>query len=418
MTPAARYEVDVRQLLLSRVRLGGCLAAVLVPAGWVIDWVVYPEWVSFFLGMRLLFAAGALALVGLTYLPSAASFARVSSVALVWWVSAGVEVLIYNTGASRSAYYPGLMVVIVAAGLLFPWGVKEMLVACLGIIGLYALPALGQTTTFDFPSFFAAVYFLVNGSLVAVVASYFGARLRRREFDARTALEGFFANASHELRTPLSVIMSALELVREKSWSELPARVQVNLTAAQSNAARLLELLNDVLDLARLDAGKVQLAVVPIDLDAFLQGLLRQHTPVADRKAIRLQLECGSCSPIVADPDKLETIVRNLLSNALKFTPNGGQVRVRVVEGAEEVRLEVEDDGEGISPEDLPRVFERFTTTASAHGLRGTGIGLALVKELTVMHGGVVEVESQRGAGALFRVRLPRQVQSEGAAKG
>jgi signal transduction histidine kinase/DNA-binding response OmpR family regulator len=222
----------------------------------------------------------------------------------------------------------------------------------------------------------------------------------------------FFTNISHELRTPLTLIISPLEhLLGEAA---LPA-AHPELSLMHRNARRLLHLINQLLDIARLEAGSMSLLAAPIDLDTLIQAAVSTFTPLAQSQDVTLQLEVepnksgGEVEPLYADQDKLEQILYNLLSNALKFTPAGGQVRVRLAQAAGWVEIAVQDTGIGIAEEELPRVFERFHQADASHTRRygGSGVGLALVRELVALHGGSITACSQVGEGSTFRVCLP-----------
>lgn len=307
--------------------------------------------------------------------------------------------------------------------------------ACLTIVVVHLLPLfLGHARTVG-PGYWVETYFLITAAVVAAVAAHFGERARRREFDQRAELEErtrelheatgnlretveqlrevdrvksrFFANVSHELRTPLTVILAVVETLEEEALRP-DARERIRVLGQEASA--LLRLINDLLTLVELDSGRSQPQWRTVDLNALVSAQVSELLPLAERRLLRLTCQAEAQTPICADPLKLETVLRNLLSNALKFTPAGGEVHVLVREEAEHAIVEVADTGPGISKNDQTRIFERFTRLPSADGeeVPGWGIGLALVSEVVALHGGSVEVESTRGYGARFRVRLPR----------
>jgi signal transduction histidine kinase len=433
------YGRFLRAQLVSRTRIGGILCAILIPFGVVLDIATHPHLVLELLWVRLGFGAGCVALVAVTTWKGVARFALGLSVTLALWSSLCIEVLVVATGASDSAYYAGLNLIVLGMGLLYPWTRTQMLAVCAAIYLLYLLPVFVLVERPPhWADFFNNNYFLLLTGVIAVTSSHFSARLREREFFARTELEErteelketsaqlqsslkklqeldhlksqFFANVSHELRTPLTLILSPIEAMLQDDEQALPPPVRESLGSMHRNAARLLLLINNLLDLAKLEAGKVYLRYEPIELCGFLAGLLPPFSALAQRKRIRFALEGGEAEPVHADPERLDIVFQNLLANALKFTPEGGSVTVRVSQEPSAVAAEVSDTGIGIAPKDLPVIFDRFAQADGTATRRfgGTGIGLALVKELVELHGGAVSVRSEPDRGSTFTVRLPR----------
>ncbi len=225
----------------------------------------------------------------------------------------------------------------------------------------------------------------------------------------------FFTNVSHELRTPLTLILGPLDELRTGRLAPAPATFGL----IHRQADHLLTLINQLLDVARLEAGELRLHRRPLDVGAWL----RQHVSAFDSAATDQGLTLTIATPAapvmaVADADQLEKIINNLVGNALKFTPSGGEISVELtVDGdAQQLAIGVTDTGPGISAAHLPHLFDRFyqadDSARRPHG--GSGIGLALVKELTELHGGTVTVASVEGEGARFTVRLPGMEVHEG----
>ena len=227
--------------------------------------------------------------------------------------------------------------------------------------------------------------------------------------EANRLKDEFLATLSHELRTPLNAIVgwSAL-LVR----GELDAAMEERAVAAiDRNARAQVRLIEDVLDVSRIVSGKLSLKVEPVDLVDLVRRALESVSHAAAAKDIGLELRIES-EPlaITADPGRLQQVLWNLLSNAMKFTEPHGHVRVTVARAKDAAQVIVQDDGIGIAPEFLPHMFERFrqadASSTRAHG--GLGLGLAIVRHLVEMHGGTVDVTSQgRGKGTTFTVALP-----------
>lgn len=233
---------------------------------------------------------------------------------------------------------------------------------------------------------------------------------RLRELDK--VKSRFFANISHELRTPLTLINAPLESLVHNGKIEDP-EVRETLETATRNGVSLLSLVEEILDLAKLDGGKLELVQNPVRVSDFLSLTLSDYKSGLDQKSIELSYKFYPKSELamLMDENRCSKIVNNLLSNALKFTPAGGEISVVVDEDIEDnlLFIKVADNGPGIHPGDLPHIFDRYFQSerpgAKAEG--GTGIGLALAKELAELHGGSLTVESEPGKGSAFTFSLP-----------
>jgi signal transduction histidine kinase len=232
--------------------------------------------------------------------------------------------------------------------------------------------------------------------------------LRQTAERANRAKDEFLSTLSHELRTPLNAIVGWSRLLRTGS---VPAdQSQRALDTIERNARVQARLVEDMLDLSRIEQGKLVLSVGPLEMVRVVEAAIEALRPAAEAKQIRLQPVLDSYATIVGDADRLQQVVWNLLSNAIKFTPRGGRVQLQLRSEHSHVEVSVSDNGQGIEPEFLPHVFDRFrqgdqSFTRHAGGL---GLGLAIVRSLVELHGGVVAAESNgRDQGATFVVRLP-----------
>ena len=221
--------------------------------------------------------------------------------------------------------------------------------------------------------------------------------------------DDFVASVSHELRTPLTSIRGYTELLLEGDAGEPNDDQREYLGIVDRNVDRLLGLVADLLDAAQVRRGRLTLERVDCDPAALARDAVERARPAAAARSIVLELEADPVPHVEGDVSRLGQVLDNLLSNALKFTAPGGHVDVRVRRDGRSVVLEVTDDGAGIPPEELPRLFERFyrTPAASAGAIQGTGLGLAIARAIVEAHGGSVTVDSQPGAGSVFGVRLP-----------
>jgi adenylate cyclase len=214
----------------------------------------------------------------------------------------------------------------------------------------------------------------------------------------------FFQNISHEFRTPITLIQGPLET----AVSDKEGLSYEQSAIALRNSRRLLRLVNQLLDLQRLDAGRMQPSFRPCDLVEFVSQIVESFRPYCEKKGLRLTTNMAECPKVYLDMEKFDKVVYNLLSNAMKFTPEGGTITVAIESQDDHCILTVEDTGIGILPEQIPLLFERFRQAEGSENrsYEGTGLGLALVKELVELHGGKVTVESVYSQGTNFSVWL------------
>ena len=225
----------------------------------------------------------------------------------------------------------------------------------------------------------------------------------------------FLANMSHELRTPLNAIIGFSEVLHERLFGDVNDKQAEYLADILASGRHLLALINDILDLSKVEAGRMELDRADFDLPAAIGNALSLVRERAQRRGIALASTLDpAIGTIHADERKVKQVLLNLLSNALKFTPEGGAIGVRAgVEGAF-VEVAVSDTGVGISPEDQAAVFEEFRQVgAASKKVEGTGLGLAISRKFVELHGGTIRVESELGRGATFAFTLPRKLGSE-----
>lgn len=429
----AEYD---RQNRISNSKLGAILAIIMMPAGASLDYFVYyrtrpdgTELLRTFFELRVLCSLLVGVVLALFWTNFGKKHYRV--LGMTWYMLPAFFIagMIYYAKDPVSPYYAGLNLVVLAIGLILPWTYKENLLAVSLVISMYLGACLLQRSILNTAYVFNNVYFLLLTGIVVVASSFVASRLRFREFQLRYELNAsrqeieanhkklveldqakgrFFANISHELRTPLTLLISPLEtLIHQYKWDE---KTKMLLTTMQSNGMRLLKLINDLLDLVRLESGTIVVKPEPMNVADFIKGEASSARSVADDKRLRLETYVDpSLGTVMADRDKLEKIVLNLVFNALKFTPAGGRVELRAEKQGEEFVIIVSDTGMGISARNLQNVFSRFwqADDTSRRKFQGVGIGLALVKELSITHGGDVSVASELGKGTTFTVRLP-----------
>lgn len=464
MEIAEAFRAYEQQVALSNIKVGCILGMVLMPLGVLLDYVVYRPMVWEFLALRLISSA----LIGVFLCLVMTRFGQVHyrllGLILLLIPTSFIALMIARTEGAASPYYAGLNLVLLVVAFVLRWTFRESLVAVVLLLSLYlaACVAHGPLLT---PSpelsevggeagmmsrvtdwmgwggvppevrseglFLNNLYFLMLTGIIVVTGNHFLSALRFREFASRYELDRnrreleesnrklkeldrvksrFFANISHELRTPLTLLLAPLESLIYRHEGNLSVEIRELLRTMHANGLRLLKLINDLLDLVRLDSGVLQLRAEPVGVSDMVRGLARAVTAVAHEKQIRVEAEVApDLGVMLLDRDMVEKAVLNLMFNAVKFTPAGGQVTLRATLSGVDLILQVADTGVGIEAEALPRVFDRFWQgdVSSRRKHRGAGIGLALVKELTEAQGGQVTVESREGRGTTFTLRLP-----------
>ncbi|MDR5683759.1 MAG: ATP-binding protein [Armatimonadota bacterium] len=216
------------------------------------------------------------------------------------------------------------------------------------------------------------------------------------------------ANVSHELRTPLTSIKGFVEtLLGGAMRDERNSRRFLEIIESEAN--RLVKMVDDLMELSRLESKGVTFETRPVDLAEACAAVAARHQPRAEQAGVRLVCEASDPTVVVADPDRVEQILTNLVDNALKFTSEGGEIRVRLSRQGTEAVVAVCDDGRGIPPDDLPRIFERFyrVDRSRTRGSGGSGLGLAIARHLVEMQGGRIWAVSQPGRGSVFSFALP-----------
>lgn len=428
----AEYRGYTLATTVRNAKVACILVVLLMPAGYILDHFVYPDYRDYFL--RLRFLASACAVVVLIALKYQGWSERAYRVLATGWylIPAGsISWMIYATEGFASSYYAGLNLVILAVSSVIQATLIESIVAISIVSLMYLAAGLFHPVPADPRTAVNNVYFVLCTTAIVMTGNYFYNRLRFREFVLRHELDEnwqqleqsnqklqqldeaksrFFANISHELRTPLTLLLAPLETMLNRFRSSFDEQTRELLVTMHSNGMRLLKLINDLLDLVRLESGRLEVRQEPLDLNDFLKGLASSARQMATDKRITLETFVDpAVGMIMADRDKLEKMILNLQFNALKFTPAGGRVDLRGEKDGDHLMLTVKDTGMGISEKNLPNLFSRFwqADDSSRRKYQGVGIGLALVKELTELQGGIVSVASELGKGTTFTVRLP-----------
>lgn len=407
------------------------MALIFVPAGASLDYFVYPNHLVEFLGVRF-FCSALLALLWcLLQSQIGIRVYRVLGFLVAFLPLAFISWMIYRTDGPNSPYYAGLNLVMLGAAILLRWTFLDSILVCLASLLSYLIASLLSGKPGAPGIFFNNVYFLLVTGFFIITGSWFYNRIRFSEFALRYELDNnkieleqtnhklveldrlksrFFANVSHEMRTPLTLLLAPLENLVTRRDKPFDSQTRDMLQTMHNNGMRLLKLINDLLELIRLESGRLVIKKEPLPVAEFISGLASAVNQMAAAKKVSLLTHTDEeLGVILADRDKLEKIVLNLLFNSLKFTPANGKVWLNAEKKDGSFLLIVKDTGMGIAEKSLPFVFDRFWQEdgSSKRKFQGVGIGLALVKELTETMGGVVTVESQLGKGTTFVVQLP-----------
>jgi signal transduction histidine kinase len=409
---------------LRAARLVAVLTAILVPSGIALDVLTNRDELLLLGALRAGAALFALLVLRLTYLRGAERYAYALGAAPVLGAAVFLEIMILRLGGYSHPYTAGLSQCILALGVIFYWRVREILLACSVILLIWLVPALagGNLEAGPFANHLFALT-ITAAIAVASNANRYKALLRetgiREELaDALAKLREldrwksqFFANITHELRTPLTMILAPVESMLTGDFGPLTPVQRSYLEANWRNGVRLLKLINDLLDLAKMGEGFLRLRPEPTDVEALLKEIVAYSRPLAARKKLGLELVVKSKpADFRVDAEKLERALVNLISNALKFTETGAVTVILEADGGPrgQVRVTVEDTGIGIPAETIPTLFQRFSQGDAAVTRRfgGTGLGLAYAKEIIELHGGRITVESTPDVGSRFTIHL------------
>ncbi len=222
--------------------------------------------------------------------------------------------------------------------------------------------------------------------------------------------DGFVSTASHELRTPLSIIMAAIRLMLDEIPGEIVEKQRDVLDMAMKNTQGLSKIVDSLLSIAKIESGKLDLQKTVVNICELIKDTVSNCKALAQEKSLSLDCEVPEQSiNICLDPDGIKEVLMNLISNSIKFTSEGGWIKVTCTERDGEVLVSVRDSGVGIAEEDIPKLFDKFTQFGrkAGPGEKGTGLGLAIVKKLIEMHGGKIDVESEVNQGTTFTIALP-----------
>jgi response regulator RpfG family c-di-GMP phosphodiesterase/signal transduction histidine kinase len=364
------------------------------------------------------------------------------AMAMVLLDAIGIGIMIQVLGGFLTSYYQGLNIIVIGMIVIIPFAFRESIILYVLTWAIYAVPSFIKIITGQAPVIVNGeslhlwrfvinnLFFLTSIIFVGAVGSHSMDSTRRRELRSRMQLEEttaqlqesnvklksldelktqFFANVNHELRTPLTLVLAPLKAIIEGRMGRLSPVLKDALETMQRNGYKLLKLINNLLDLSKIEEGKTRLKLKSLNLVEFISPLLASIKPLADQKQLRLYFQHPPHPvDLTVDPDQFEKVVFNLLSNALKFTHKGGKVTLYIEDKDRTVTLTVEDTGIGIPENMLGTIFDRFSQVdgSKSRAQEGTGIGLALAREIVLLHKGSIRAESEIGRGSRFIVEM------------
>jgi signal transduction histidine kinase len=439
----ADFHEELRLRSLPILFWSACVFNTLYLAWAGFDYLLEPQHFEYFLVLRLMAAVINTALVVVVHQRKLQHFTWEAF--WLWLLIKGVCTALMLRVVDESSYMSYVVaftLMIYAASLLPYWSPRWAISIVCVLIGLSLLRLARPDAVLTRRDVIASAFILASAAGLSLITAFFKHSLARSDFLTRRALSGlarrehdarvdldhtsgalrsaldqlkeldrlkgqFFANISHELRTPLTLILTPLEDMRQG----VGRAQQKTLDVVRRNAERLLRLIDDLLELSRLDAGGLRLTVSETDLRALTSGVYENALATASSRSIKFELRADANVLCVSgDAHRLEIVLTNLVSNALKYTPDGGAVLLAIQHLPDGAQIDVSDTGPGIAEEDLPHVFERFFQVLRSDRRRaagGVGIGLALAKELVELHGGRIWVNSSLEQGSVFSVFLP-----------
>jgi signal transduction histidine kinase len=417
------------------------VAMIAIPFFTILDFFMYPQYLSILFLIRLIITFPCI-VIFFAIKKSAFLQKHINQVSTFLFLEAGfgISIMIHLTEGYLSPYYAGLAVVILVLCVTLTQPLKKTILISALIYASYILPILIEGDITNIPYFVNNNFFLIAMIVFAIFGAYSKEIYQYNTFKSRYEIQNsneelskvtkeleatnkklreldqikmrFFANVSHELRTPLTLIIGPLEQLLQH-WRDMDPVPM--LRAMEANAHRLLRQVNTILNFAKADVGKLACHYKDGNLGEILTELFQASLPYSKQKNIEMTISGTDEIPDTAlDIEKVETIAANLISNALKFTSDKGKISIFAGSDKQIIWFEVQDTGIGIPEDKMDNIFERFHQIDDQHSRNneGTGLGLAMVRELTLLHGGKVKVRSKIGKGSVFRIELPMKPSS------
>lgn len=418
-----QFKKETLEKAIAGTKLASLSASIAFPLFIILDYFVYPELFVQFLVIRIAVVAASLANYLLAKSRIAARYARELAMLEYLICSLSIVIMVHIADGYLSIYYAGINLVLIVFLFMTPLDLKRTAAVCITVYAAYLGPILVRQDIENLSVFLNNNFFLIATMMLVSISSHLATQMRFKEFSARFNLEKanaelkqldelktrFFANVSHEVRTPLTSIIAPIQSMYSGDAGELTLDQQDMVGQVYRNSLRLLDMINQMLDFSKFDAGKMQLRLEKVDLAETVQDTIAIFQEVTKRKGIELIYEQQAEIPhVFLDFDKVERILTNLLRNAIKFTHHGS-IRIQVGKNNGSLLLQVKDTGIGIPADHLEHIFKRFQQVDSSTTRRyeGTGLGLTIVKEAVDLLRGTISVSSRKNMGTVFQVQLP-----------
>jgi putative nucleotidyltransferase with HDIG domain len=389
----------------------------------VLDYFVYPQHFFEFLAIRIAVIVVCLTVLGLMHTKLGKAYPKEIGVLLYIVGCLSIVLMVHRTGGYLSPYYAGINLVLIIFLAILPMDLRRTVIICTVAYAAYIVPIIVFRPIENLPIFLNNNFFFITTIILVIISSHFATHLRFREFSARHNLaqaneelkkldilkSQFFANVSHEVRTPLTSVISPIQSLYQGDMGDLAPEQMRLISQMYRNSLKLLDMINQMLDFSKFEAGKMQLRLGAVDIDETVRDIMAVFEDVTKRKGIKLgYVRKADIPPLYLDVDKVERILMNLLRNAIKFTESGS-ITVRTGKNQHAIVIEVEDTGIGIPDDHLPHIFKRFqqVDTSSTRRFEGTGLGLTIVKEVIDLMKGSIQVFSEEGKGTRFVIQLP-----------
>ncbi len=422
------FKDEILENNVSNITITCIMAMIGIPIFSLIDYFLYRDHLKTFLVLRIISTIPFI-IVFLSIKRSEFLKKHILGLSAFLYFDIGfsISLMIHLTEGYESPYYAGLVMVILFLCILLTLPLIWTIMISAIIYGSYIIPIIIKGNIVDIPIFLNNNFFLIGMVIFAV----FGARIKEyfqfHEFKSRYDIQKaneelkkldelksqFFANVSHEVRTPLTSIIAPLQTISQGDAGDLTEE-QLNLIEqVYRNSLRLLDMVNQMLDFSKLDAGQMKIILEKLDLTEIVKDTVAIFKEVAERKGIKLRyMKKGEIPSVYIDKNKFERILTNLVRNAIKFTETGS-ILIKLKCEKEFLVLEVEDTGIGIPADHLPHIFERFRQVdgSTTRKFEGTGLGLTIVKESVDLMKGKVFAESELGKGTTFKVEFPMNLQ-------
>jgi response regulator RpfG family c-di-GMP phosphodiesterase/signal transduction histidine kinase len=425
-----KYTQEVHGQSIRMLRILCFVGALYFPVFGIVDYAFEFNNFTLFVYIRL----SVLLSIGIIYLLTFTKFGNKNvswlGVIAIFIVSASIILMIICAEKYKLSYYEGLVLIIIGYSLFMRWETKYTVYSCLFVYLTYLSASIFIETIWDIRTIFVYNFFLCSVIILSILSSYFTNKIYFNIFKSSHELEEsnmklqktqvelieanrnkdiFMANISHELRTPLTLMLLPIKPLMNGKYGALPEMVMDILGMINKNSLKLLKMINDLLDMAKLEDNKMRLNLKKVEAVSFCKGIVDSILPTTEERGLTLNFRhTAEMAEVVIDSEQFEKVLLNLLSNAIKFTPEGGIITLAIDEMDNHVVFTVEDNGEGIPDDMHDIIFDRFSqvdnSATKKHG--GTGIGLSLVREIVELHKGTVEVNSEIGRGSRFTVKL------------